>query len=212
MSSMVAAAKPLSATARPTASSRRARCYAATTPRGRAHESRGAVAWVCQKAGRPLCTPWYITRAMDLTLSPSEQAVPRRVARLAGREPPGRGAARRRRVLRPPPRLASHPLRCRLRWLLLARGVRRPRRDADRAGALRRGAGARHAPAPANILGIVMGGPTLIAHGTDEQKDRCLGRSSPARRSGARASRSPSRAPTSPRSRRKAVKSTASGS
>ena len=30
------------------------------------------------------------------------------------------------------------------------------------------------APAPANILGLVMGGPVIMAHGTDEQKERWL--------------------------------------
>jgi alkylation response protein AidB-like acyl-CoA dehydrogenase len=30
------------------------------------------------------------------------------------------------------------------------------------------------APAPANVLGLVMGGPVVIAHGTDEQKQRYL--------------------------------------
>jgi alkylation response protein AidB-like acyl-CoA dehydrogenase len=30
------------------------------------------------------------------------------------------------------------------------------------------------APAPANVLGLVMGGPVVIAHGTDEQKERYL--------------------------------------
>ena len=30
------------------------------------------------------------------------------------------------------------------------------------------------APAPANVLGLVMGGPVIIAHGTDEQKERWL--------------------------------------
>ena len=27
-------------------------------------------------------------------------------------------------------------------------------------------------PAPANVLGLAMGGPTVIAHGTEEQKER----------------------------------------
>ena len=31
-----------------------------------------------------------------------------------------------------------------------------------------------HAPSPANVLGLAMGGPTVIAHGTDEQKERYL--------------------------------------
>ncbi len=30
------------------------------------------------------------------------------------------------------------------------------------------------APAPANVLGLVMGGPVVIAHGTEEQKERFL--------------------------------------
>jgi alkylation response protein AidB-like acyl-CoA dehydrogenase len=30
------------------------------------------------------------------------------------------------------------------------------------------------APSPANVLGLVMGGPVVIAHGTDEQKERWL--------------------------------------
>ena len=63
----------------------------------------------------------------------------------------------------------------RLRRSLVAEGVRRPRRDADRAGDLQRGDGARRgALAPANVLGLVMGGPVVITHGTDEQKQRFL--------------------------------------
>src|ERR687891_74380 len=30
------------------------------------------------------------------------------------------------------------------------------------------------APRPANVLGLVMGGPVVIAHGTEEQKERFL--------------------------------------
>ena len=30
------------------------------------------------------------------------------------------------------------------------------------------------APLPANVLGLVMGGPVVIAHGTEEQKERFL--------------------------------------
>ena len=67
----------------------------------------------------------------------------RRASRLAGRESPWRGTLRRGRGLRPPPRLAEGALRCRLRRVLVAQGVRRPRRDHDRAGPVRRGDGAR---------------------------------------------------------------------
>ena len=31
-----------------------------------------------------------------------------------------------------------------------------------------------NAPAPANVLGLVMGGPVVITHGTEEQKQRYL--------------------------------------
>ena len=55
------------------------------------------------------------------------------------------------------------------------------------------------APQPANVLGMVMGGPVVIAHGDETQKERFLARSSPARRSGARASPSPTPARTSRR-------------
>ena len=55
------------------------------------------------------------------------------------------------------------------------------------------------APSPANVLGMVMGGPVVIAHGTTTRRSAGCGRSSPATRSGARASPSPSRAPTSRR-------------
>jgi alkylation response protein AidB-like acyl-CoA dehydrogenase len=34
---------------------------------------------------------------------------------------------------------------------------------------------AARAPSMANVLGLVMGGPVVIAHGTDEQKERYLG-------------------------------------
>ena len=53
-------------------------------------------------------------------------------------------------------------------------------------------------PAEANVLGLAMGGPTVIAHGTEEQRRRFLAPILPPRRSGARASASPTPARTSP--------------
>ena len=58
---------------------------------------------------------------------------------------------------------------------VVAQGVRRARGDAGRAGDLQRGGHARaQAPQMANVLGLAMGGPTVIAHGTEEQKERYL--------------------------------------
>jgi len=53
------------------------------------------------------------------------------------------------------------------------------------------------APPHVGVIGLGMAGPTIMAHGTEEQKARYLARSSLPRRSGARASPSPARAPTS---------------
>ena len=56
------------------------------------------------------------------------------------------------------------------------------------------------APLPINLAGLTMGGPVLIAHGTEAQKRGHLQAILAADgRSGARASRSPVPAPTSPR-------------
>src|SRR5215210_2192836 len=70
-------------------------------------------------------------------------AAPRRGPELARGEPsrarPGGRGPRRRRPL--PPRLAAAPPRGRLGRYLLAEGVRRPRRDPDRAGDLLAGDG-----------------------------------------------------------------------
>ena len=112
--------------------------------------------------------------AMDLTLSPSEEAFRDELRTwLAdnhpGEDPPGDDAAfefRRAWQQQAP--------RGRLRRVLVAEGVRRPRRHADRAGDLQRGDGARQGAQPANVLGLVMGGPVVIAHGDDEQKERFL--------------------------------------
>ncbi len=50
-------------------------------------------------------------------------------------------------------------------------------------------------------MGVSMAGPTIIVHGTEEQKAEHLPKILAARRSGARASASPAPAPTSPRCR-----------
>ena len=57
------------------------------------------------------------------------------------------------------------------------------------------------APRP-NFLAIGLAGPTIIVHGTEEQKREHLPASSPARRSGARDSASPEAAPIWRRCRR----------
>ena len=58
------------------------------------------------------------------------------------------------------------------------------------------------APGLIGTMGIQMVGPTLMRWGSEEQKRRLLPASSPRTTSGARATRSPARAATSPRSRR----------
>lgn len=54
------------------------------------------------------------------------------------------------------------------------------------------------APARVNHIGEQLLGPTLIDHGTEEQKARFLPPSAPSRSSGARATANPAPAPTSP--------------
>ena len=134
--------------------------------------------------------------------------VPRRAAQLARNEEGRRGfrrppapQPRRSRPRRPP--LAVHALRRRLVRHPLAEGVRRPQRRPARADHLPGGAGARRL-APAHQ-------PARAQHGRPGASSRTAprsrsgatsNRSSRPRRSGARATASPARAPTSRRSRR----------
>ena len=112
---------------------------------------------------------------MDLTLSPSEAGIPRRAACLARRQPPGRG----------PARATTTPSSTAAQWqrkLYEAgyAGFSWPKEYGGRGATLVEQAlfgeemARAKAPQPANVLGMVMGGPVVIAHGTDEQKERCL--------------------------------------
>ena len=103
---------------------------------------------------------------MDLSWSPEEQAFRAEARDVARRQRPGRAAAVRRhpRGLRPPPRVGAHAVRRPLRGGVVARGVRRPRRQplgvADlRGGVLPRrraaaGHAERHLPARADDLRV----------------------------------------------------------
>ena len=111
--------------------------------------------------------------AMDLTLSPSEQSFRDELrAWLAdnhpGEEPPGDDAA------------FDH----RRKWQLQlyeagyaglsgrrSTAAAAPRSSSRRCSARRWRA---FPPSPANVLGLVMGGPVVMHHGTDEQKERWL--------------------------------------
>ena len=70
--------------------------------------------------------------------------------------------------------MAAQAARRRLGRDLLAEGVRRPRRDHDRAGDLRRRGGAPADTEPGQRPRAGDGRPVVIAHGTDEQKQRYL--------------------------------------
>ena len=63
-----------------------------------------------------------------------------------------------------------------------------------------------------NLLGVGLAGPTLIAHGTQAQKERYLRKILSARRSGASSSVSPARGPTWRRCRRGPCATATSGS
>src|SRR5918992_242783 len=74
MSSIVAPAYPFSDTARPTASSSRARCEAATTPGPSPCVPRGRRRGMSRGAGSIVYALVHYWTLMDLTLSTSEQA------------------------------------------------------------------------------------------------------------------------------------------
>ena len=129
---------------RPLARPPRAGASAATRRRatGRGHGCREAAGEGC-RVWLPRCVRPGTLPAMDLTLSPSEQAFRDELRSWLADNHPGDDPPGRRRSLRAPAPVAAPALRRRLRRLLVAEGVRRPRRDARRAGALRRGDGAR---------------------------------------------------------------------
>ena len=115
-------------------------------------------------------------RSMDLTLSPSEEAFRDESAQVAAveqsREPKPDGDEAGVRV---PPRLAAQLERGRA-----GRGSRGREEYGGRGATLIEQAifneemARAQAPAVANVLGLAMGGPTVIAHGTEEQRRRYL--------------------------------------
>ena len=82
------------------------------------------------------------------------------------------GAGRDRRC-RTPSRPGAEDLRRRLRRADLAGGVRRPRRPVHHQAICSRRARA-GAPGHLGVIGLGMAGPTIMARGTEEQKERYL--------------------------------------
>ena len=95
--------------------------------------------------------------------------------------------------------LAPQALRGRLPRHGLAEGVRRPERAPDGAGDRRRGDGARERAGRGQRAGLGLVGPTIIHHGTEEQKQRYVRNILTATRSGASSTPSRTRGPTWPR-------------
>ena len=112
---------------------------------------------------------------MDLTLSPNEQAFRDELRAWLGREP---SRARSPPATRPRSSSASEWQR-KLHDAGYA-GLSWPEEYGGRGATLIEQAifgeemARAKAPGPANVLGLVMGGPVVIAHGTDEQKQRYL--------------------------------------
>ncbi len=117
----------------------------------------------------------YAQRPMDLTLSPSEQEFRDEVRTWIEENHPG-----------PEPEAGLEEVMAfRREWQLKMHaagwaGISWPKEYGGRGATLIEqaifvGEAARlEAPSPANVLGLAMGGPVVIAHGTDEQKQRYL--------------------------------------
>jgi alkylation response protein AidB-like acyl-CoA dehydrogenase len=109
---------------------------------------------------------------VDLTLSPSEQAFRDELREWLGDNHPGQAPAE-----------DEAGFQFRLKWQRKLNeggwaGVSWPEEYGGRGASLMEQAifseemVRADAPSPANVLGLAMGGPTVIAHGTDEQKER----------------------------------------
>ena len=112
---------------------------------------------------------------MDLTLSPSEETFRDELRAWLEKNHPGEPPEDDARGVRVPPSLAAHAARgadgpgSRGRRSTAARGATLIEQAIFSEEMVRA-----KAPAPANILGLAMGGPVVITHGTDEQKQRWL--------------------------------------
>ena len=124
----------------------------------------------------------------------------------------GGGAAGRAPGARRAPRRGAPPRRPRLDLRRLAQGARRPGPAAAPAGHLPRGVRPGRGPGRLGHIGEGLLGPTLIAFGTPEQQRASCRRSWPARSCGARATPSPTPAPTWPTCRPGPSSTAASGS
>jgi hypothetical protein len=113
---------------------------------------------------------------MDFTFSDSELAFAAEARAWLAANVPGRVAARslldaqrRPDVARDRPRLAAQALRRRLDRHLLAARARRPRRDGDRALAVREELDRAGAPYPPGSANVDMIGQAVLRHGTERR-------------------------------------------
>ena len=140
---------------------------------------------------------------MDLRDTPEEAAFRQEVREFIAQNVPDSSKQRGATAVRGlRPRVEPQARRGGLRRPHLAEGVRRRRRAVQPPGDLPRGVARAEAPSHLGVIGLGMAGPTIMAWGTRAEGALPLEDPEAPRRSGARASPSPTPAATSPPSAR----------